>query len=634
LNLLLITLDTVRADALTPYGQSLETSPAIERLAREGVVFDQVASSSPLTLPSHATLLTGLFPFVHGVRANADHVLSAERRTLTEVLRESGYRTAAEIAAPVLNASKGLAQGFDTYRDLSSSEVRRTGTTLRVGSVDQPHQLDERPAEDITRFGKRFLSKNRERAFFLWLHYFDAHLEHVRRPEYERRLPQDPYLAEILYLDTHIGELIRHVESLGLRQRTLVVLVADHGEGRGDHGEAVHGFFLYDTTIRVPLILWGPPRLPVGRRVDSLARMVDIAPTVLDLLGLPRLDGIHGESLVPLLEAEREAAPSPVAYGESIQAALVFGGAPLRFLREGDWKYLHQAEPELYDVRADPGELHDRAASEPERVARLRAKLEALLAAAPETTATSEVTLDRGESERLRALGYLDSGRLEPQRLDSLELRGPGARALAADIDRLSAAGGWVRAGLHERAEPVLREFAARYPGSRTIHRDHARTLRALGRSTEAREPLARALEVSPCDAAARVELAEVHAELGDRGAELEVLRAGVGGCGESVELLNNYAYLRATSPKAELRDGAEAVRAARRAIELASDERPVMLDTLAAAHAEAGDFDEAVRVARRAVELARRRRLSPQLVALLSESLAHFERREPLRAP
>ena len=306
------------------------------------------------------------------------------------------------------------------------------------------------------------------------------------------------------------------------------------------------------------------------------------------------------------------------------------GSSPLRFLRSGDWKYVHQLEPLLFDLAEDPRELRNRAQDEPGRVAALRAELETLLAAGRPASASSR--LDRDEAERLRALGYLSSGRLGEASLASLELRGPAPSALVDDIDRLARAGALARGVQPELAEPVYREFVARHPESPTLRRDLAQTLRAMGRREEARQVLEEVLEMAPCEAAARVELARLLGELHELGAQLEVLRGGVGTCSESDALLNQYAFALATNLRAELRDGEEAVRAARRALELGGDDRPMLLDTLAAAHAEAGDFREALRVSDQAIAVAERQRRSPELLASLRRSRASFQQGQPLR--
>lgn len=635
LNVLLITLDTVRADALNPYGQPHVTSPNIDRLAREGVLFEQVVASAPTTLPSHATIMTGRFPFAHGVRSNTGYVLPAANVTLAEVLKARGYRTGAEIAAPVLGGSTQMSQGFDRFRDLSSSDVTRI--QAQIGGADGQARavaLDERSAEDITRFGVRFLNENRSRRFFLWLHYFDPHRLYIPRPDFQSQLPDDPYLAEILYTDHHIGELIRHLESSGLRSHTLIALTSDHGEGLGEHGEESHAFFVYDSTLRVPLIFWGPPRLPVGKRIASLVRTVDIAPTILDLLGLPELSSVQGTSLLPLIRGETQALDLP-AYGESIEIATLFSGAPLRSLRYGDWKYIHQVDPELYDVANDPMETKNLAASHPEKLAELRGRLQALIAEAGPAPGGAAVQLDGATAQQLQALGYVAVGEVSglDEKLASLELVGPSPSDVAEDIGRYARASGLAENGFHREAVPILREQAARHPDSPMIHLSYGQSLAALGKNEEARRALERALELSGCSVLARGELSDVLGALADYEAQLEVLRTGVTQCAESYELLNNYAYALATVPRDDLRDGAAAVRAATRAAELTGEQDPNVLDTLAAAHAEADDFEQATRVAQRAVRLARQQGVEPQLLAVLEQSLARYRAGQPTRA-
>lgn len=556
-NLLLITLDTVRADALVPYGQPLPSSPTIDRMAREGALFEQVASASPSTLPSHATLLTGQYPFTHGVRSNAGYRLSEASETLAERLRTHGYRTGAEIASTVLDASKGLAQGFEHYRDLHSDGVERIRAHSNAPGMAEL-QLDERPASDITRQAKRYLDEHRREPFFLWLHYFDPHRFYVRRPEIARLLPDDDgYLAEVRYTDAQIGELLAHLEALGLRDHTLVVLVADHGEGRGDHGESTHSYLLYESTIRVPLVLWGPSNLPAGRRVTSLASSVDLVPTVLDWLGLPVPEDLAGRSLLPLLAGSSDDATRS-AYGESIEFARVFAGMPLRFFRRGDWKYIHQPKPALYNLREDPSERRDLASQQPERVARLREELAALLDNAVPARG-AETGVSPAERAQLAALGYAvpEEAGFSALELASLDLQGPDPAQLLEDVEVAVAAVGQLRVGNAAKAEPVLAELVARHPRSSTLQGDHAQALLALDRRAEGRAALERAIELSGCGASSRVELAELLRADGKPEAQYAVLREGLASCGEnSPELLNNYAWVLATSPLAALRNG------------------------------------------------------------------------------
>jgi arylsulfatase A-like enzyme/Flp pilus assembly protein TadD len=630
-NLLLITLDTVRADSLNPYGQKRVTSPAIDRMAREGVLFEQVVSSAPNTLPSHASILTGRFPPSHGVRANAGYALPDENETLAEVLKASGYRTAAEIAAPVLDAVTALDQGFDRYRDLASPGIETIRAEAQdAGGESFAVELTERSAQDVARQGIRFLDAHRTGPFFLWLHFFDAHHPYLPHPELGPQLADDPYLGEILFIDRQIEAVLKHLEDLGLRSRTLVVLVADHGEGRGDHGEKSHAFLVYDSTVRVPLIFWGPEDLPRGLRIPTPVRTVDIAPTILDWIGAPVPSGIQGQSLAPLIRGELDDLALP-AYGESLEIATTFGGAPLRFLRLGPWKYIHQPEPALYDLSKDPGEQKDLAKSHPERVVALREEMARLLADMPgPRDAAVGVTPER--AAELEALGYVAAAAVPDADLDSLALDGPPVRSLMQDLEALGEASSFTKLGLHERALEVLEPLVARYPESPVILEAWALNLHAAGRRPEARAAFERVLVRSPCAIRARHQLSVLLGEERAWSAQLDVLRAGIGACAESFELLNEYAYALATNSRGELRDGAEAVRAAERAAALAPSERAEILDTLAAAYAEAGDFRRARRTAERAVALARRQKDSPALVELLEESLERYRKGVPTR--
>jgi len=630
-DLVLITMDTTRADALTPYGQVLPSSPNIARMAAEGVLFEQASTSVPSTLPSHASILTGRYPFEHGVRANAGYRLPEASTTLAEVLRSRGYRTAAEIAAPVLEAAMGLSQGFEQYRDLHAAGIQRIVTQSDAPGNPEV-KLDERPAADITRGALRFLDAHRDEPFFLWLHYFDPHVFHVHRAEYQRKIPGDDYLAEVLYTDVQIGVLLDHLEATGLRDHTLVVLVADHGEGRGEHGESTHSFLVYESTIRVPFLLWGPRELPAGRRVPSLVRTIDVLPTALDWLGVPIPAGVTGQSLMPLVLGQRDDLEL-AAYGESIEFATVFDAAPVRFLRRGRWKYVHHPEPELYDLMEDPGEQHNVASEHPERVAALRAELEALLAGASGTDAgVSEITPE--QRARLVALGYSvpTDGAAEAAELNGLEWRGPPPAQLMADVDLSGKALSLLRVGRAQEAERILAELVARYPHNATQQRDHAQALLALGRKEEARAALERAVELSRCAATERVTLSQLLAEMGEQEARQQVLAEGIERCGEIPELLNNDAWVLATSPAESLRNGERAEALARRALAAGGAEVPEILDTLAAAQAERGDFAGAADTLRRAIKVARDLGRPPVVEQMLARSLERVRSGQPIR--
>jgi arylsulfatase A-like enzyme len=439
-NLVLITLDTLRADALGAYGQSANTSPTIDRLASEGVLFERVASSNPETLPSHATLLTGRWPYTHGVRANAGYVLAERNVTLAEQLGAQGYATAAEIAAPVLSNTTGITQGFGSYRGPDSPGVK----LKRVADATNPknsHATKTRVGSDVSARGIEFIRKNRRRPFFLWLHYFDAHQPYAPAEMFRRRFPRSPYHAEVATVDFQVGLVVAELERLGLAGRTLVVITADHGEGLGEHGEESHAYLVYDTTMQVPLVLWGLEDLPLARRIPGLVRTVDVAPTALDLIAQPPLASAQGVSLAPLIRGASSDLEL-TGYGEAHQLRLVFGLPVLRFIEAGRWKYIHKVNPELYDIERDPAERTNLATKRPEVVQRLRALLAEQLSDAPSVPDDARVSVDVERARELSALGYVTNpSKPSDQTLgESLVLSGDDPMSRLADIVALARA--------------------------------------------------------------------------------------------------------------------------------------------------------------------------------------------------
>lgn len=557
-NLVVITLDTTRADALGAYGQSLPVTPHIDAAAEEGVLFEQVRSSSPSTLPAHASLFTGQHPYAHGVRANAGYVLADESTTLAERLQEAGWRTGAEVAAMVLGRFQRLDQGFDSYTDPLGPE----------GSVGAA----TRHAVDVSDQGLAFLRANRHEPFFLWLHYYDAHSPFVAPPPYREALPDEPYLAEVRFVDDQVGRVLDEIQALGLRDQTLVAITSDHGEGLGEHEEDTHTFFVYDSTMRIPLVLWGAAELPRGLRVSEPVRLIDIAPTLLDLLGLPALPNTQGVSLKPLLAASTAGEPAGelelTGYGESFAPLSLFGSDVLRFVRQGRWKYHHKLEPELYDVLADPGELENLAAHEPERVDQLRARLTELLSAAEAAPDDVQAEPEPETLAQLRALGYLSGRPQDTARGESLELRGPDPTDKAADLRAANRAWSNFQAGRHQQAARGFRRVYERNPESvavleglvgamlrldpgdpellkltrRGLQLDPESTnfrlilavlLTQRGQADEAEQLLRAALETDRCAVEARVQLARLLAARG-AGAEREEVLRGAEQCPKS----------------------------------------------------------------------------------------------------
>jgi tetratricopeptide (TPR) repeat protein len=561
-----------------------------------------------------------------------------------------------------------LDQGFDQYRDLSSGDIVKKSISIsKADGSKQSIVVDERSATDITDFGIEFLRQNQSNAFFLWLHYFDPHAHYTAPPEYGNLIPDSPYHAEVRYVDSEIGRLIRNLEFLRLQGRTLVVVTSDHGEGLMEHNEETHSSYVFETTMQVPLIFWGVKSVPKDWRVSSLVRTIDIAPTILDLLELPALKNVQGRSLVPLMTG-KSIDLQLSGYGESMELHFMFGSSILRCIRRDKWKYIHKLRPELYDLVRDPKELDDLASQHPERIEELSQALLDEIRNAPASPDDARVAIDEATLRQLQALGYtgaVPSADLGDE-LATLEPRGPDPADLFEDVKEYSA--GWSYTSLTKYAEAisVFEGLAQRHPRSLQIltsladslihleryddavpilHRaietnsKHVKAYNMLARSEEAlghleeSEAAARvSLDLQPCSGPARLRLAQVLEKKNRHQEQVAILREGIEKCPDAYEVLNNYAYLLSTSPKAEDRDGAEAVRVARLAVEKSDGARPVILDTLASAYAEAGDFVSAVQTSRRAVDLARKQRMPEGVVDALEGNLELFRRGKPAR--
>lgn len=390
-SVLLVTLDTTRADHLGAYGAAFARTPHFDALARSGIRFERALAPTPLTLPSHASILTGLVPRRHGVRDNSGFSLAAEATTLTERLREAGYATAAFVSSAVLDRTGGLDRGFALYDD-----------GVRVGDRSAFGHVERAAAQTTDAVLERLPSL--AAPFFLWVHYFDPHLPYVPPEPWRGRFKDRPYDGEIAYVDSEVGRLL---EAVRRRDANFVVAVAgDHGESLGDHGEAAHGVFLYEATQRVPMVLAGPG-IPGGRVLSSPAGLVDLAPTILDLLGLPALGEIDGRSLAT---AVRGGSLSTADYEmETFYPRFAFGWAPLRALVRGAWKWIDAPRPEFYDVAADPGEQTDLLRARPDDARRLaRALAERVGADDPAPPPSDAETEER--RARLAALGYVAGG--------------------------------------------------------------------------------------------------------------------------------------------------------------------------------------------------------------------------------
>jgi choline-sulfatase len=396
-NVLLITIDTLRADAIGAYGNRTVSTPWMDRLAAGGVRFVQAHASTVVTLPSHANILSGLYPFRHGVRENAGFRFPTEVDTLASLLHGRGYRTAAFVSAFPLDARFGLTRGFDTYDD-----------RFPKGEANIAFRVPERHATDTVAAALAWIARSEpgtasapNQPWFAWVHLYEPHFPYVPPEPYASRYRDAPYLGEVSATDAALQPLLQPILDAPDGRDTLVVLTSDHGEALGEHGEMTHGLFAYEGTLRVPLIVY-QPKFFKPRAIDVPVRHVDILPTILDAVGAPVPPKVDGRTLVPI--ASGAAGPPTATYFESLSASINRGWAPLYGVSRDSLKYIDLPIPELYDLAADPAEAHDLAASRPADLRELQRLLVALRAddrgAAP--------SRERADTrEQLRSLGYL-----------------------------------------------------------------------------------------------------------------------------------------------------------------------------------------------------------------------------------
>ena len=394
-DVLIVTVDTARADHFSYVGPSPVTTAATDTLAAEGAAFLTAIAPSPITLVSHSSLFTGQDPFMHGVRNNGDFALAPEAVTLAELLADHGWATAAFIGATVLDSRYGLDQGFDHYDD----EIAVTDAT---GMFTYPR----RRGGEVVAAALRWLGGVGQGPTFVWVHLFDPHAPYDP-PEPERsNFPESAYNGTIAYADRVVGELLDGYRRLGRYDRGLVVLTSDHGESLGEHGERTHGVFVYDATVRVPLVIRGPGIEPGARLVEPVS-LIDVMPTVLSLAGIAVPPTVAGHDLAPQLRGEVvDDDDGRTIYVESLLPQLSYGWSPLQGLRTARWKFIRGTVPELYGLEADPAELHDLAEIQTDVTDELSSQLVATLGREHSTTA-DRLEVDEAERSRLAALGYV-----------------------------------------------------------------------------------------------------------------------------------------------------------------------------------------------------------------------------------
>ncbi len=626
-HVVLISLDTTRADYLSCYGYPRETTPHIDALAREGYLFRNAVTPIPLTLPAHASMFTGTIPPQHGKHENTDVYFDPSLATLATLLKKKGFRTGAFVGSQALNSHLGLGRGFDTYNDQFEQSERRAGAVNRAAFA--------------------WLERQKRKPLFLFLHYYDAHDDYDPPEPFAASFKENPYAGEIAYADHSIGNVVAKLKSLGMYESSLIIVTGDHGEMLGEHGEPTHMYFIYQSAMKVPLVF----KLPGSNgphTIEDLAGIIDIVPTVCDLLGIEHPSPIQGESLAGYFSNEPIQSEDRALYGESLYPTKYDGNTLLGLIGK-QWKYIQTTHPELYDLQEDPGEQTNLAEIQPQRARILKEHLAQLLARImPDEERDGNLTLDSRSLQHLEFLGYVtgssvtndfsfDQNKEDPKNLIGYhnesrkisqflaENRFSEARAL---IDKLSKQrpvfglyelGTYVAIGQKDYKSAIgYGEKALALEDPSKLFAEFHFTLASAYAKTNQIEAAAEHLELilksaRRDQAPAMAKRVQIHNELGGLRKRQKRFGLAVTQFKESLKLnpkqpgiLHVLALMMLDSPDPLLRNTREAVEYARQACEQTQSRDPRYLNTLAVAYHAVGNYRGAVQAAEEAVALAR----------------------------
>ncbi|MCF7954952.1 MAG: sulfatase-like hydrolase/transferase [Phycisphaerae bacterium] len=635
-HVVLISMDTIRADYLSCYGYEKETTPNIDALAAQGYLFRNTITPIPLTLPAHTSMLTGTIPPQHGKHDNIDF-FDIPNTALPELLKKNGYQTAAFVGAQVLNARHGLKKGFDNYDDHFEENK------------------GERRAEEVNKGAFEWLEKHSDNPIFLFLHYYDPHAKYNPPEPFATKFKESPYAGEIAYTDHCIGEVIAKLKSLGMYESTLIIVTGDHGEMLGEHGEDTHMYFIYQSAIKVPMI-YKLPGSNTPQRIDDAAGIIDIVPTVCDLLDIEPPSPIQGKKLTPYFSNKPPENKDRYLFSESLYPTK-FKANSLLGLTGKQWKYIQTTRPELYDIQKDPGELTNLVETEPHRARILRDKLAQTL----EQTITKrndqeDAPLDAESIKRLESLGYLtgssvekdftfDQSKTDPKDMigyhefmlkqnkdaqtDSLEKQSLDAATLKNKLGPILGQGKidpkdliGLNNTLKYKAQTTEKNGdtagVGEKPDASISAPSKGLSIPDFGNSAkieqEARQ-LEKTLELMAKDkTSSPAEVAEVHSKLGFLYVRLKKFDLGISQIQESLKLdpeqpgtLNALTRILMIFPnKIHSEDPSKALVFAKKACELTQSKNPQYLDTLAAAYAANNNFSEAIKTTEKALVLAK----------------------------
>jgi arylsulfatase A-like enzyme/cytochrome c-type biogenesis protein CcmH/NrfG len=589
LNVVLITIDTLRADHVGCYGYKQIKTPNIDSLATDGARFERAFAVAPVTLPSHSSILTGTYPMFSGMHDFSGNKLSPLQPTLASVLKQAGYQTGAVIGAAVLDSRFGLNQGFDFYYDHFDF------SRLDEANLDEM----ERPGNVVADVALDWLAKNSEKKFFLWMHLYDPHFPYHPPEPYQSEYAAQPYDGEIAFADEQVGRLLRFLKEKGIYQNTVIVLCGDHGESLGEHGEKTHGFFIYNATMHVPLII----RLPENTRARPLTdpvSLVDLMPTVLGAVGAAIPAQVQGRSLLAELrgDGDNRAARERVLYGETYLPRIHFNWSELRGAENTKYHFIDAPRPELYDLVKDPGEVHNLLTDKKAVADEMRSKLAGMIREYSAGKEMAEKTgLDPALMERLKALGYAGfSGGSDPT-ISRSDLPDPKDRIATYELTSEAIADS--QHGRYQESIEKLKTVEKNEPNSVPAHYLQGLNFYKLKMFAEAVGEFEKTVQLSPDYALASFNLGMAQAHAGQIDAAIATLKRTLELDGTNFEAAFNLGV--AFLQKRQLEPAAAAFR-----------QSVTIYPDLARGHRALGEtllyqnkLDDAIAELRRAVELA-----------------------------
>ena len=501
-NYILITLDTTRADRIGCYGFKRIETPIIDFFASRGVKFERCYSQTPLTLPSHATIMTGTLPLFHGVRDNGGFILPPQLKTLAKLFKEKGYETGAFVAAYVLDSKWGLNQGFDYYLDkfdLSKFEKISLGTV-------------QRPANEVIDEVLPWLEKKKDKKFFIWIHLYDPHTPYEPPPPFDKIYAEHLYLGEIAFADSQLGRLWQYLEANNLTDNLFLIFASDHGESLGEHQEGSHGFFVYQGALHVPLIFVTPFQKLQGLISSQVVSLTDVMPTILDMAGMPIPTQVQGKSLLPIF-FKPEKTSTNYAYSETFYPRFHYGWSELQSFQNEKYKLIISPDPELYDLISDPREEHNLASSEKNILARLNTEASQFIEKYSRNAFELDYRkIDEETREKLAALGYIGSF-TDSSKLKGKKLASPKNKIVV--FNELSRAREMGMGGQSEEAIKIIKKIIADDPEINDAYFSLGNIYFKLGKFKEAISYFEQSLSKKPDDTFAAMNIANSYQRMG-----------------------------------------------------------------------------------------------------------------------